>query len=528
MGQVGDDRKRNLAMSEAGETDLRARIEQRAAELVLGLEGAACDGRGIVVAAGGARLFVNVYVLAHVVRRRLACSTPMEVWHYGESELSPRMRALLAELDVATVDAAPIAARCGATIRDGWQLKPFALLQSRFAETLLLDADQVPVVDPSVAFDWPQFRDAGAVFWPDVLDIRADSPIWAMLGLPGERRVSLESGQVLIDRRRHLRAAATVFALNETEPTYRYVYGDKDTFLLGWMLTDAPFVLAPHRPFVDERALTQRDFAGAPFLQHRTNCKWSYSGDQHTFKSEVHREACEAALEGLRAAWNGRICIAPPRSLKARAAERALIEGGRLRCEIADEQPFELELWSDGEIGAGRSVDRANWHIEDDPTHASDVALTFIGRDGEASCRVSPHPNGEWAGWRLRVPAVAVVLAPIRSPAAIAAAPPPGSRRGLVDDLLAAADLAEPAAADEAGLRAALILLSRVEPEVAARLRWIAGAAGTPPTLAARLSKLADEVEASRTVALDAVEPHADLFERYYVRVPDPLHDWQN
>ncbi len=155
------------------------------------------------------------------------------------------MRSLLTELDVTAVDAAPIAARLGVSIQDGWQLKPFALLLSRFAEVLMLDADQVPVVDPSVAFDWPQFRETGALFWPDIVDLKADNPIWAALGLPAERRISLESGQLLVDKRRHRRAAIVTMALNEmAESTYRYVYGDKDTFLLGWMLTQAPFSAA--------------------------------------------------------------------------------------------------------------------------------------------------------------------------------------------------------------------------------------------------------------------------------------------
>ena len=36
---------------------------------------------------------------------------------------------------------------------NGWELKPFALLNSPFQEVLLLDADNVPVVDPAFLFE---------------------------------------------------------------------------------------------------------------------------------------------------------------------------------------------------------------------------------------------------------------------------------------------------------------------------------------------------------------------------------------
>ncbi|MEI9899474.1 MAG: hypothetical protein WDN31_04300 [Hyphomicrobium sp.] len=84
------------------------------------------------------------------------------------------------------------------------------------------------------------------------------------LGLPATQRVSFESGQVLVDKRRHGQALAATFLLNEqAETIYDLVYGDKDTFLLGWLLTGATHAVVPHRPFADDRTLTQRDFGGA-------------------------------------------------------------------------------------------------------------------------------------------------------------------------------------------------------------------------------------------------------------------------
>ena len=62
-------------------------------------------GDGIVICAGGASIFTNAYVLIHVLRCSLQCTLPIEVWHFGESEISARMRVLLQGLDADTVDA---------------------------------------------------------------------------------------------------------------------------------------------------------------------------------------------------------------------------------------------------------------------------------------------------------------------------------------------------------------------------------------------------------------------------------------
>lgn len=49
-----------------------------------------------------------------------------------------------------------------------WVLKPWALLNSSFRHVLMLDADSFPVTNPEFLFETPQYRDTGAIFWPDV------------------------------------------------------------------------------------------------------------------------------------------------------------------------------------------------------------------------------------------------------------------------------------------------------------------------------------------------------------------------
>ena len=235
------------------------------------------------------------------------------------------MASLLEAEGVRVVDAEIALKRRPARIHDGWQLKIYALMESAFAEALLLDADQVPVVDPAAIFDWPEYRARGAVFWRDLVDISEGNPIWSACNLPSRRHPGFDSGQVLVDKRRHWQALEATLHLNEEADTYyRMVYGDKDTFLAGWLLARHDYALVESAPFADLRCRIQRDFAGAPLFQHRCEAKWSYRGEQRRIAGFVHHEACLEALAELRRQWNGRIFHPPGRGLAAREIEARL------------------------------------------------------------------------------------------------------------------------------------------------------------------------------------------------------------
>ena len=116
------------------------------------------QGRGIVVCAGGARMFLNAYVLLRILRETLRSALPIQLWHLGPLELSTAMRALIDDLDVERVDAFAVRAKDPVAVADGWQLKPYAVLHSRFEEVLLLDADQVRCGIPRSCSIGPSIR----------------------------------------------------------------------------------------------------------------------------------------------------------------------------------------------------------------------------------------------------------------------------------------------------------------------------------------------------------------------------------
>jgi hypothetical protein len=466
------------------------RIRQLAADIratpLAMLEG---RGRGLVIVAGGARIFTNAFVLVHVLRHALKSELPVELWYFGQAEISPAMATLLEPLGVRLVDANPVIAATGANVRDGWQLKSFALLHSGFAEALLLDADQVPVTDPAACFDWPEYVEAGAVFWPDIVDLRGDNEIWSLLGLTPRRAVSLESGQVLVDRRRHGAALAAAVRLNEAAADlYRLIYGDKDTYLLAWEMLGASYALVPHRPYADEFMLVQRDFGGNALFQHRTNAKWQYGGEQRKLFGFQHEAACLAAIAELEQRWSGRAFTAPDRSARAREMEQQLIAAGDFVLESADEPAFTLRLAAHAEVADGRAADRRHWWVEDDGTS---LRLVLAGSDRPGYV-LERGDDQIWRGQRHRVPIVDVSLygASIEAPAVSTTTP------GLVDELLRAGgafgsvgvtqrlvDALGLVAAVMPGVRDRIAVLAGLEadPMVADRLRELAGRI-TPPS----------------------------------------------
>jgi hypothetical protein len=258
-------------------------------------------GRGVVVCGGGETYFPSAWVCIRLLRH-LGCDLPVELWHLDGSEMPDAWRAAVEPWGVKCVNAADVRVAHPARSLGGWELKPYAMLHSAFEQVLLLDADNVPVREPSYLFDSPQFRRTGAVFWPDGDRFPADHPVWGICGVPYVDEPQFESGQVLVDKRRCWRALQLTTYLNDySDFYYEHLYGDKDTFHMAWRMVGQEYTLVPHAMRPLPRTMCQHDLRGRRLFQHRFRAKWRLGGPNRRIRGFRLEDVCLAALAELEA-----------------------------------------------------------------------------------------------------------------------------------------------------------------------------------------------------------------------------------
>lgn len=189
---------------------------------------------------------------------------------------------------------------------NGWELKPYAVQRSRFREVILLDADNFPLVDPSFLFDTPQYREHGAIFWPDRGRMEASRDIWRLTGVGYRDEPEFETGQVVLDKRRCWRPLALTMWMNEhSDFWYRRMYGDKETFHLAWRKLGVECAM-PEKGVVElPGVMCQHDFAGRRIFQHRGEAKWTLDGPNPRVPGFLSEDLALEFLDELRHRWSG-------------------------------------------------------------------------------------------------------------------------------------------------------------------------------------------------------------------------------
>lgn len=275
------------------------------------------EERGIVIVGGG-RYFDSTYVTVRVLRH-LGCTLPIEIWHL-EGEIDDEQHSLLMPFDISFRNAEhDPQTQSFRFLADhwwrGWQLKSCALRYCSFREVLLLDSDCYPVRNPEYLFDWSQFQEWGAVFWPD-LDmnrglIKEDA--WRAFEVKPFKELPTESGQILINREICQRELHLACHFNQhADFVYNVLYGDKDTFPIAWQRLGRQYArMWPSSQF-DSVVIKQFDFNGQIAFLHRVHDKFRCNGTsfdgtpqqyhQNQFHENFPLEAyCFSVLDELKA-----------------------------------------------------------------------------------------------------------------------------------------------------------------------------------------------------------------------------------
>lgn len=271
------------------------------------------QGAGIVMVAGGPAL-TAAWVAIAILREVQRCDLPIQVWYLGPDELTPAMRRLPERFGVELVDAFAVRREHPMRRLGPWECKAYAALRSPFRHVILLDADNVPLIDPATLLAAPEYAETGTIFWPDNHMHLPDSPVWNLFDVPYREELEVESGQVVIDTARCWAPLSLAVHYNAwSDVYYRYIYGDKETFHFAWRRLDQPWAMPegrPHSVYFDKvtphgrkrmtAALEQRDFQGNIIFHHRTGAKWTIDGENVSTGRPALDDACLDALAELR------------------------------------------------------------------------------------------------------------------------------------------------------------------------------------------------------------------------------------
>ncbi|KAJ8527408.1 hypothetical protein ON010_g14855 [Phytophthora cinnamomi] len=224
------------------------------------------------------KMLVSAYASIRALRA-VNCTLPVELWYIasemdsgdGVSLLDDVPKKLQEEYGPLTLH--PITDPRVA----GFNSKVYAITHTELEHVLFLDADNVPVRDPSYLFTTAEFVQTGAVFWPDfwhpvhtIFNINDDSLLWELLGMEYVDMFEQESGQLVIDKTRSSAAMRmlSLFAFHDPNlfSRYKLAHGDKDLFRLAWLKTKTPFHMVANPPGI-AGTVRETKFCGMSMVQ---------------------------------------------------------------------------------------------------------------------------------------------------------------------------------------------------------------------------------------------------------------------
>lgn len=274
---------------------------------------------GVVIVGGGMQYATNAYIAIRLLRH-LGCNLSIEFWHGGSMEFDDNLDALFKLWGVRCRNVSSVPANDARLSLNGWAYKPFAIRHSEFRHVLFMDADNFAVRDPSYLFDDSEYKEKGAMFWPDVRKADPEALIWKEMGIPPTHEWEFESGQMVIDKEKCLEPLEMALQMNlDARKWYKLIWGDKDTFRFAWHHYGRPFAMTKTPVQLLGLAgagccgvpsggvMCQHDLEGRRIFQHRNLYKWQLHGANPRIPGFMFEGECREFLDELRVVWDGRI-----------------------------------------------------------------------------------------------------------------------------------------------------------------------------------------------------------------------------
>ncbi|KAJ3232407.1 hypothetical protein HDU81_002998 [Chytriomyces hyalinus] len=219
-------------------------------------------GRGIALTFSSSGFRRGLHVILSI-RHIHSCKLPIEIFHIGDQDLSLEKRTLLAQLPgVSVIDIQTHFPN----VQDvkGFNIKPFVMLASSFAEVIFVDDDVTLIQSPeTLVKESENYKVHGTLFFLD-RSFGAGNSTWVQSILPypssmsetsrymrGVSRDEQESAFVALDKGRlgvlHALLAACHMNLKESreQALHKHTHGDKESFWIGHELVRAPYAFVP-------------------------------------------------------------------------------------------------------------------------------------------------------------------------------------------------------------------------------------------------------------------------------------------
>ncbi|KAI4736047.1 nucleotide-diphospho-sugar transferase [Aureobasidium sp. EXF-12298] len=208
------------------------------------------NGTGIVIVGGG-EYFGPAIIGIHMLRRS-GSDLPIQVFVADEYEYEDKLcKDYLPKLGAECLILSDFIQGFKVT---HYQLKSLAMLLSSFEHVLYLDSDSIPLLRPETElFAAEPYTSTGLVIWPDFW-ISTESPSFydvSEIGTmpPNLPKSSSEAGQLLINKRRHLKTLLLANYYNIYGPDFYYPLlsqgalgqGDKETFMAAAMVLNSSY-----------------------------------------------------------------------------------------------------------------------------------------------------------------------------------------------------------------------------------------------------------------------------------------------
>ena len=211
------------------------------------------NSKGIVICTGNRHIQLTLVALKSL--ELIENELPIEVFYSSSNDLSLENQGLIKKSfpEVNLVDLSLTSFNDSYLHLRGWEIKPFAVLASRFSKVLLMDADVLFLEKPSILFNNNYFIKSGTLFFYDRPSLSDKTIQWintfSSYNDPPLPIRTQESGVVLIDKSRVLKGLLSVCKLNDHDErkgfTYRYLHGDKDTWWLGFHIIQMSYSFMP-------------------------------------------------------------------------------------------------------------------------------------------------------------------------------------------------------------------------------------------------------------------------------------------